>query len=111
MSYDTSYLDVMLSSENLTDLISNYYLVSELATYDAELLEKIQKEIPVKIIVAHVNHHVRKEAITEEEYIKKYCQNHQIICEVANLKPVKNNFEAVAHEFRYAFFKKLIKKY
>ena len=75
------------------------------------LLEKIQKEIPVKIIVAHVNHHVRKEAITEEEYIKKYCQNHQIICEVANLKPVKNNFEAVAHEFRYAFFKKLIKKY
>lgn len=41
---DTSYLDVMLSSENLTDLISNYYLVSELATYDAELLEKIQKE-------------------------------------------------------------------
>lgn len=75
------------------------------------LLEKIQKEIPVKIIVAHVNHHVRKEAITEEKYIKKYCQNHKIICEVANLKPVKNNFEAVAHEFRYAFFKKLIKKY
>ena len=75
------------------------------------LLEKIQKEIPVKIIVAHVNHHVRKEAITEEKYIKKYCQKHKIICEVANLKPVKNNFEAVAHEFRYAFFKKLIKKY
>lgn len=41
---DTSYLDVLLSSENLTDLISNYYLVSELATYDAELLEKIQNE-------------------------------------------------------------------
>ena len=41
---DTSYLDVMLSSDSLTDLISNYYLVSELATYDAELLEKIQSE-------------------------------------------------------------------
>lgn len=41
---DTSYLDVILSSENITDLISNYYLVTEIATYDAELLDKIEKE-------------------------------------------------------------------
>lgn len=41
---ETSYLDVLLSSENLTDFISNYYLISELATYDAELLEQIEKE-------------------------------------------------------------------
>lgn len=41
---DTSYLDVMLSSQGLTDLISNYYLVSELANYDTELLESIQKQ-------------------------------------------------------------------
>lgn len=41
---DTSYLDFILSSESITDLISNYYLVTELATYDAELLEKIEKQ-------------------------------------------------------------------
>ena len=41
---DTSYLDVLLSSEGITDLISNYYLVTELATNDAELLEEIQKQ-------------------------------------------------------------------
>ena len=41
---DTSYLDFLLSSEGLTDLISNYYLVSEIATNDTELLEKIQKQ-------------------------------------------------------------------
>lgn len=41
---DTSYLDFLLSSENITDLISNYYLVTEIATYDTELLEKIQKQ-------------------------------------------------------------------
>lgn len=41
---DTSYLDVLLSSENITDLISNYYLVTEIATYDAELLDKIENE-------------------------------------------------------------------
>ena len=41
---DTSYLDVILSSESITDLISNYYLVTEVATNDAELLEKIEQQ-------------------------------------------------------------------
>ena len=41
---ETSYLDFILSSENLTDLISNYYLATEIATYDAELLDSIEKE-------------------------------------------------------------------
>lgn len=41
---ETSYLDVILSSESVTDLISNYYLVTEIATNDSELLEKIQAQ-------------------------------------------------------------------
>ena len=41
---ETSYLDFILSSESLTDLISNYYLASEIATYDTELLDSIEKE-------------------------------------------------------------------
>ena len=41
---ETSYLDFLLSSESITDLISNYYLVTELATTDAELLDSIQKQ-------------------------------------------------------------------
>ncbi len=41
---ETSYLDFILSSESLTDLISNYYLAAEIATYDTELLDSIEKE-------------------------------------------------------------------
>ena len=41
---ETSYLDFLLSSEGITDLISNYYLVSEIATNDTQLLENIQKQ-------------------------------------------------------------------
>ena len=41
---ETSYLDFILSSESLSDLISNYYLVTELASIDKELLETIQKQ-------------------------------------------------------------------
>ena len=43
-SGETSYLDVLLSSESLTDFISSYYLVSEVTQMDSELLEKIQKQ-------------------------------------------------------------------
>lgn len=41
---NTTYLDVLLSSEDFSDLISNWYLVSEIASYDTDLLEKIEKQ-------------------------------------------------------------------
>ena len=44
MAGETSYLDFLLSSESITDLISNYFLISEVATTDAEILESIQKK-------------------------------------------------------------------
>ncbi|MBR3249751.1 MAG: peptidoglycan DD-metalloendopeptidase family protein [Clostridia bacterium] len=37
---NTSYMDFLLSSESLTDFLSKYYMVSELASYDSDLLEK-----------------------------------------------------------------------
>lgn len=40
---ETSYIDVLLNSESLTDFISNYYLIEQLAEYDTELLEKLEK--------------------------------------------------------------------
>ena len=39
----TSYLDMLLSSESLSDFISKYYLISELANCDNDLLESIDK--------------------------------------------------------------------
>ena len=41
---DTSFLDFILSSNNIVDFISNYYLMSELTTYDEDLLDKIERE-------------------------------------------------------------------
>ena len=41
---ETSYLDVLLSSSSLTDLISNYYMISEITQSDMELMDKIKKE-------------------------------------------------------------------
>ena len=41
---ETSYLDVLLSSSSLTDLISNYYMISEITQSDMELMDKIKTE-------------------------------------------------------------------
>ena len=43
-SGETSFLDVLLSSRSLTDLISNYYMISEIAEADMNLMESIQNE-------------------------------------------------------------------
>ena len=37
----TSYLDMLLSSDGLADFISNYYIISQLAEFDQELLKGI----------------------------------------------------------------------
>ena len=43
-SGETSFLDVLLSSKSLTDLISNYYMISEIAEADMKLMENIENE-------------------------------------------------------------------
>ena len=43
-SGETSYLDFLLSSSSLTDFISNYYLVSEIAEMDIQMLENLQEQ-------------------------------------------------------------------
>ena len=41
---ETSYLDVLLSSDSLSDLISNYYMLSEITQSDMDLMENIKQE-------------------------------------------------------------------
>ena len=41
---DIQYIDVVLTSANITDFISNYFLITELATYDTSLLDIVEKE-------------------------------------------------------------------
>ncbi len=41
---ETTFLDVLLSSESLTDFFSKYYIMNEIATADKELLDQIEEE-------------------------------------------------------------------
>ena len=75
------------------------------------LLDMIQK-LTNKIVVCHINHNVRKESIDEEEFLKKYCQERNIIFESMTIKEYKeNNFENEARKKRYHFYEETLKKY
>ncbi len=39
---DTSYLDVLLTSDSLTSFLSNYYMIEEIAQFDTELIEEVK---------------------------------------------------------------------
>lgn len=41
---DIQYIDVVLSSASIGDFISNYFLITELASYDIDLLETVEEE-------------------------------------------------------------------
>ena len=64
------------------------------------------------LIVAHINHNVRKESIEEEKYLSTFCQNNNIIFESTTIKNYEeNNFENEARKKRYSFYKEILKKY
>lgn len=41
---DVQYLDVILKSRNISEFLSNYFLITELATYDTQLLEEMEQK-------------------------------------------------------------------
>ena len=41
---ETNYLDVILSSRSISDFLSNYFLITELAGYETDLLEDMEQQ-------------------------------------------------------------------
>lgn len=76
------------------------------------LLHYLKHNTKKEIVCTHINHNIRKESKKEEEYLKKYCKNNNIIFESTTLgKFTENNFENEARKKRYNFYKEIIDKY
>lgn len=76
------------------------------------LLHYLKNNTNNTIICAHINHNVRKESKTEEEYLKKYCKYNNITFESMTIKNYNNkNFENQAREKRYKFYEEILQKY
>lgn len=77
------------------------------------LLEKMGKVCP-PIVVAHVNHELRTQSQEEEAFLKDYCRQHHLICEVRHwprLQHPQHGIEEAGRRVRYHFFAELMKKY
>ena len=76
------------------------------------VLKELRKKIGYKIVVAHVNHNVRKESVEEAEFLKEYCNKNNITFEMMTItKYGDDNFHNEARNIRYNFYRDLINKY
>ena len=81
-----------------------------------DILKDLKKELNFEIIVCHVNHLIREEAISDEEYVKKYCKENEIKCYIKRIdvKNYANNNKQGTEEagriVRYEFFEEILKK-
>lgn len=83
-----------------------------------DILKEIKNEdtINFDIVVAHVNHMIREEAIEDEKYVKKYCQKNNIefylkridIQKIANTDRIGT--EEAGRNVRYEFFDEIMQK-
>ena len=79
---------------------------------DSMCLLSILLKYNIKIVCAHINHNLREESFEEYEFVKKYCEDNNIIFEGLVLdKITKGNLEAEFRNKRYEFFDEMIKKY
>lgn len=76
------------------------------------LLHYLVNNYKYKIIVAHINHNVRKQSNTEELFLSNYCKDNNITFECMKITEYKeNNFENEARKKRYKFYKEILTKY
>lgn len=85
---DIYYLDVLLKSNNIVEFVSNYYLIGEIAKYDNELLENIEKQ---KTQIEEIKQTLteRKESL---ETVKKNKERTSVSLE--NSKIIRNSYIA-----------------
>jgi len=77
-----------------------------------DMLLKIRDKYSLSLIVAHVNHNLRKQSVQEENYLRDYCDKHQIMFECMMITEYgDDNFHNEARNIRYNFFEKVVYKY
>ena len=82
-----------------------------------DILCKIKKEneINFDLVVAHINHMIREEAIDDEKYVEDYCKKNQIkfYAQRIDVKKYANNnkigLEEAGRKLRYDFFEEVMK--
>ena len=83
-----------------------------------DMLLKIKQEkiIDFDLVVCHINHMIREEAIQDEEYVQKFCEKYNIECFIKRInieelsKRDKIGTEEAGRKVRYEFFYEILNK-
>ena len=81
-----------------------------------DILKDLKEDLKIEIVVCHINHLIREEAISDEEYVVNYCRKNDIKCYVKRIdvkKYANNNkqgTEEAGRTVRYDFFEEILKK-
>ena len=77
-----------------------------------DMLLKIRDKYNLFLVIAHVNHNVRKESYEEAEFLKDYCFINKLLFESMIIEEYGDeNFQNEARNIRYNFFENLVHKY
>ncbi|UDM31914.1 tRNA lysidine(34) synthetase TilS [Lentilactobacillus laojiaonis] len=78
------------------------------------LLENLPHTLRPQIIVAYVDHDLRKQSKQETQFIKDYCKKHHLSLETTfwpKMDHPKHGIEEAARNFRYTFFNQVMLQY
>ncbi len=76
------------------------------------LLDLLCKIDNINLVVAHVNHKLRKESEEEKDFVEAYAKKRHLIYEYMEIKEYNHdNLENEARNKRYDFFKELVEKH
>ena len=76
------------------------------------ILMNLREKLGFKIIVAHINHNIRKESQEESLFLEKYCSDNNLLFESMIIEEYgHDNFHNEARNIRYNFYYELIHKY
>lgn len=84
----TTYLDVLLNSKSITDFISKYHFIEDIAEYDNKILETIERE---KNKIEQTNKQLEKK---QEELEQTKKTQERTLVALENAKTIKNSYVA-----------------
>ena len=77
-----------------------------------DMLLKVRDKYSLFLVLAHVNHNVRRESAEEEAFLQQYSLDNHIIFEKMTIEKYgDDNFHNEARNIRYNFYRDLINKY
>lgn len=83
---ETTYLDVLLSSQDFTDMLSNYFIISQLAQNDIDMLESIEQQ------KREIEEEKTKLEENKNEVVTAKSQKEAKATELKSLKEEKDNY-------------------